>query len=88
MTQEGKELLFQLLSVSPEMFPLLPEDFRGWGISTYRGARAFMKEFAAWELARGRAWIIEEKPCKREGKESEGESIAFFGRINEERLDS
>lgn len=89
MTEAEKKSAFCVInSKFPAGLPILPNDFREWGITTYKEARELMREFNEAEMKQGVRWVIEEKPYECTvispvtGEKKEGSVTAFYGYLD------
>ena len=88
MTEEEKLAAFSDISTMFSLGePILPNDFRKWGITSYREARELLREFSESDCVEDAyMWAIEEKPYKcividpATGETRNGEVIAFYGK--------
>ena len=90
MTEEEKLAAFSDISTMFSLGePILPNDFRKWGVTSYRAARELLKEFSESDCVKDAyMWAIEEKPYKClvidhvTGETRNGEVIAFHGKFD------
>lgn len=89
MTLEEKKKAFRSISYAFSVkSPVLPNDFREWGITSYSEAQGFLQEFIESEMKDGVRWIIEEKPYKCRvknpvtGEVQDGDVTAFYGQLD------
>ena len=89
MTLEEKKRAFKRVSyIFSVKQPVLPNDFRRWGITSYDEARKFLEEFNESEMKEGLRWILSEQPyeCRvtdpETGETRNGTVTGFFGKLD------